>query len=224
MRATICKPFHSVGRLTLSFAQIFTLLFCFVNVSCIWASDSPWTSAWYPSEHLTNMAFCLAENYSRYVLAPRFRQGTAKGNVAKDGYEDMSALTNNHWLVFGHPYTNYVRQCRAFAMKSSDGRFFPVIAVQHFLMSNEDMQFSERGFTLYYNLCDGTISSELGLSHVMLFSPFPPYHLSPPVRDKESRAPVREDDQDISVEIVEPVDGGQTLRNTTRYFDEATVP
>jgi hypothetical protein len=160
------------------------------------------------------MAFFLAEHYSQYILADRSDQGIPldfRNNAGEYVYNDVDRQTiNSQWQVFGYTYTNYVRRCRAFIIESSDRRMIPIIAVQHILNIDENIQYEEKGFTLYYNLCNGKISRELDLFPVVVFSPAPPYYRSPPMRIRKASVPQREADQDVSVEFIEPGNKEQT--------------
>lgn len=207
MRANKSKPRLLNRRITLTSLRFFLVLFGAVCVDHCLATDSPWKKSWTPSEHQTNMAFFLAEHHSQYILADHLDQASSfdfRNNMKEYIYYGLERdMTNSPWQVFGHAYTNFVRQCRPFMIKSNDNLIIPIIAIQHILATNEDIQCEQKGFTLYYNLCTGKISRSLDLFPVAIFSPAPPYHLSMPIKSRETDTQMWTTDQDISVEFDE---------------------
>lgn len=187
--------------------RVSALILCFSCMDSGFATDEEWTKVWHPSPHLTNMAFMLAEHYAQYTLADR--EPDARGIGYIDGREKHIRLNTemssaiSPWSVFGHAYTNYHRQCRAFAVKLEGNRFIPIIAVQHVLQTEEPSQHTGKGFAVYYNLYTGKVARNPDLFSWAAYSPAPPYHLTPPPRKPQSGLQKKTEEKEIPVDIPE---------------------
>jgi hypothetical protein len=162
---------------------------------------------WEPTLHLTNMALVLSEHYAQFTLAKYHGENKKNDQTAPPagrlGLDTELPPYIPNWKIFGYEYGSFERRCYAFIVRWGDAKTIPIIAVQHILPSKSQARDGEFGFTVYFNLSTGKVSSGLDLP-MIVFSPHPPYYLSLPVPLSQQPGRKTVQDEDVTVDIVFP--------------------